>query len=146
MKALIASIAITLLTFGTAQAADEFLGPWASGDKEVLNITKDGEKLSAEFIRENVKFEFEKVQFPATVKDGTLVISSEQGDISAKFDDAQNVLIIGGLKAFQKLSPEKAQEIIKAVPAHKERGQFASPLLLRTLRYQTSGAKAQRQQ
>ena len=113
MKALIASIAITLLTFGTAQAADEFLGPWASGDKEVLNITKDGEKLSAEFIRENVKFEFEKVQFPATVKDGTLVISSEQGDISAKFDDAQNVLIIGGLKAFQKLSPEKAQEIIE---------------------------------
>jgi len=117
MKALFTAIAVTILTFGTAlfsttQAADEFLGPWASGDKEVLNITKDGEKLNAEFIRENVKFEFEKVQFPATVKDGTLVISGEQGDISAKFDDAQNLLIIGGLKAFQKLSPEKAKAII----------------------------------
>ena len=117
MKALFTAITITTLTFGTAlfstaQAADEFLGPWASGDKEVLNITKDGEKLSAEFIRENVKFEFEKVQFPATVKDGTLVISGEQGDISAKFDDAQKLLIIGGLKAFQKLSPEQAKAII----------------------------------
>ena len=117
MKALFNAITITTLTFGTAlfstaQAADEFLGPWASGDKEVLNITKDGEKLSAEFIRENVKFEFEKVQFPATVKDGTLVISGEQGDISAKFDDAQKLLIIGGLKAFQKLSPEQAKAII----------------------------------
>jgi len=80
MKALITSIAITILTIGTAfvgtaQAADEFLGPWASGDKEILNITKDGDKLNAEFIRENVKFEYEKVQFPAIVKDGTLVIS-----------------------------------------------------------------------
>ncbi len=118
MKALFAAITITTLTigsaiFGTVQAADEFLGPWASGDKEVLNITKDGEKLNAEFIRENVKFEFEKVRFPATInEDGALVISSEQGDISAKFDDAQNLLIIGGLKAFQKLSPEKAAEII----------------------------------
>ena len=117
MKALFTAITITTLTFGTAlfstaQAADEFLGPWASGDKEVLNITKDGEKLNAEFIRENVKFEFEKVQFPATVKDGTLVISGEQGDISAKFDDAQKLLIIGGLKAFQKLSPEQAKAII----------------------------------
>ena len=118
MKALFAAITITTLTigsaiFGTVQAADEFLGPWASGDKEVLNITKDGEKLNAEFIRENVKFEFDKVRFPATInEDGALVISSEQGDISAKFDDAQNLLIIGGLKAFQKLSPEKAAEII----------------------------------
>jgi len=118
MKALITSIAITILTIGTAfvgtaQAADEFLGPWASGDKEILNITKDGDKLNAEFIRENVKFEYEKVQFPAIVKDGTLVISGEQGDISAEFDDAQKLLIIGGLKAFEKLSPEQAAEIIE---------------------------------
>ena len=117
MKALFTAIAVTMLTFGTAvfstaQAADEFLGPWASGDKEVLNITKDGEKLSAEFIRENVKLEFEKVQFPATVKDGTLVISSEQGDISAKIDGASKRLIIGGLKDFQKLTPEQAKAII----------------------------------
>lgn len=112
MKALLAAVAITILTISTAQAADEFLGPWASGDKEVLNITKDGEKLNAEFIRENVKFEFEKVQFPATVKDGALVISSEQGDISAKFDDTKGLLIIGGLKAFQKLSAAQAAAII----------------------------------
>jgi len=113
MKALLASIAITILTIGPAKAADEFLGPWASGDKEVLKITKDGEKLNAEFIRENVKLEFEKVRFPATVKDGTLVISSEQGDISAKIDDASNRLIIGGLKDFQKLTPQQAEAIIK---------------------------------
>jgi len=117
MKALFTAIAITSLTVGsaimsTAQAADEFLGTWGSGKKEVLNITKDGEKLSAEFIRENVKSEYEKVRFPASIRDGALVISSEQGDISAKFDDAQKLLVIAGLKAFQKLSPEQAAAII----------------------------------
>ncbi len=124
MKTLITSIAtasitLALLTAGNAFAADEFLGPWASGEKEVLKITKDGDALSAEFIRENVKFEFEKVQFPATVKDGALVITSEQGNITAKFDDTKNLLIIGGLKAFQKLSPEKAQAIIEQLEKKK---------------------------
>lgn len=112
MKALIAAVALTALTIGSANATDEFLGPWASGEKEILNITKDGDSLNAEFIRENVKFEFEKVRFPATLKDGTLVISGEQGNVTAEFDAAQNLLIIGGLKAFQKLSPEKAAAII----------------------------------
>lgn len=116
MKALITSIALislALFTAGHAYAEDEFLGPWASSEKEVLKITKDGNAFSAEFIRENVKFEFEKVQFPATIKNGALVISSKQGDITAEFDDAKNLLIIGGLKAFEKLSPEKAEAIIE---------------------------------
>lgn len=113
MKALIASIALTFLTIGSANAADQFLGPWVSGGKEVLKITKDGDALSAEFIRENVKFEFEKVQFPATVKDGALIISGQQGNVTAKFDADKNLLIIGGLKAFQKLSPAQAEAIIE---------------------------------
>jgi len=117
MKSLFTSIAVTALTIGsavigTAQASDQFLGPWASGEKEILQISKDGETLKAEFIRENVKREFEKVRFPATLKDGALVISGEQGDVTAQFDAAQNLLIIGGLKAFQKLSPQQAAEII----------------------------------
>lgn len=116
MKSLFTAIAVTALTIssaiGTAQASDLFLGPWASGEKEILQITQDGEKLNAEFIRENVKREFEKVRFPATLKDGALVISGEQGDVTAQFDAAQNLLIIGGLKAFQKLSPQQAAEII----------------------------------
>lgn len=113
MKALIASIALSILTFSSANAADEFLGPWVSGGKEVLKITKEGEALSAEFIRENVLSEFEKVRFPATVKDGALIISGEQGDVSARFDAENNLLIIGGLKAFEKLSPEQAAAIIE---------------------------------
>lgn len=112
MKSLLTLIAITLLTVGSAQAADEFLGPWASGAKEVLKITKDGEALRAEFIRENVKFEFEKVGYPATIVDGALVIKGEQGDVSAKYDDVKKILVLGGLKAFEKLSPEKADALI----------------------------------
>ena len=112
MKALFALIAMTLTTVGSANAADEFLGPWASGAKEVLKITKDGDELHAEFIRENVKLEFEKVGFPASIKDGKLIISSEQGDISAKYDEVKKVLVIGGLKAFEKLSDERAEALI----------------------------------
>ena len=112
MKSLFASIAIAILTIGSASAADEFLGPWASGDREVLNISKEGESLQAEFIRVNVKSQFEKVSFPVTVKDGVIVISGEQGDVTAKYDSEKNLLIIGGLKAFQKLSPAQAEAII----------------------------------
>ena len=112
MKSLFASIAIAILTIGSASAADEFLGPWASGDREVLNISKEGESLQAEFIRVNVKSQFEKVSFPVTVKDGVMVISGEQGDVTAKYDSEKNLLIIGGLKAFQKLSPAQAEAII----------------------------------
>jgi len=112
MKSLFALITMTLITFGAANAADEFLGPWASGQKEVLKITESGGELNAEFIRENVKLEFEKVKFPAAVKDGKLIISSEQGDISAKYDEVKKVLVIGGIKAFEKLSNEQADVLI----------------------------------
>ena len=112
MKALIASIALSVLLIGSANAADEFLGPWASGGNEVLKITKDGDKLNAEFIRENVLKEFEKVRFPATVEGNTLIISGEQGDVSAEYDKEKNILIIGGLKSFQKLTPEQAESIV----------------------------------
>lgn len=114
MKSLFASIAIVILTMGSASAADQFLGPWASaeGNREVLNISKEDGSLQAEFIRVNVKSQFEKVRFPVTVKDGVLVISGEQGDVTAKYDSDKNLLIIGGLKAFQKLSPAQAEAII----------------------------------
>ncbi len=119
MKALIALFALSVLSIGSANAADEFLGPWASGAKEVLKITKDGNALSAEFIRENVKSEFEKVQFPATIKDGALVISGEQGNVTAEFDEANNVLVIAGIKAFEKLSAEQANAIIAQLEEKK---------------------------
>lgn len=112
MKPLLSLIAVTLITIGSAQAADEFLGPWASGATEVLKITKDGDALRAEFIRENVKYEFEKVGYPAAVVDGALVISGDQGNVSAKYDEVRKVLILGGMKAFEKLSPEKAEALI----------------------------------
>jgi len=119
MKTLIASIALSILSIGSANAADEFLGPWASSGKEVLKITKDGDAFSAEFIRENVKKEFEKVQFPATVEGGTLIISGEQGDVSAEYDKANNTLVIAGLKAFQKLTPEQAESIVAVLEKKK---------------------------
>ena len=40
------------------------------------------------------------------------MISGEQGDVTAKYDSDKNLLIIGGLKAFQKLSPAQAEAII----------------------------------
>ena len=112
MKAIFTALSLTFLTTGVANATEEFLGPWAASNTEVLKITREGDGLRAEFIRENVKDEFEKVGFPATYNDGTLVISSEQGNISAKYDEANNVLVIGGLKTFQKISAEQAAAII----------------------------------
>lgn len=112
MKALFTAVTLTFLTFGTANAAEEFLGPWAASETEVLKITKDGDALRAEFIRENVKYEFEKVGFPATYENGALVIKGEQGNITAKYDDVKKMLVIGGLKAFQKVSAEQAAAII----------------------------------
>jgi len=112
IKTLCASLATAFLTLGNVSANDQFLGPWSAGNKEVLNITKDGESLSAEFIRENVKFEFEKVRFPAKVENGTLVIAGTQGNVTAQYDPAKNLLVIGGLKVFEKLSPEQAAAII----------------------------------
>ena len=113
MKLFPALRTLTLFFTGSAYAADEFLGPWASGEKEVLKITKDGESFAAEFIRENVKFEFEKVTYPAAVKDGALVISGDQGPVTAKYDEGKNLLVIAGIKAFQKLTAQQADALIK---------------------------------
>lgn len=112
MKVITTALTLGFLTIGAANAAEEFLGPWAASATEVLKITKDGDTLRAEFIRENVKDEFEKVGFPAAYKDGALVISSAQGNITAKYDEAKKILVIGGLKTFQKVSAEQAAAII----------------------------------
>ena len=79
MKAMFALVTITFLATGVVNAAEEFLGFWASSPKEVLNITKDGDAYHALFTRENVKNEFEKVGFPAAIEDGGLIITGEQG-------------------------------------------------------------------
>ncbi len=115
MKALFTALAITLATTGAASAADEFLGPWAASATEVLKISKDGDALQAEFIRENVKDEYEKVKFSAIYKDGALVISNDQGNITATYDDEQKILVIGGFKTFQKVTAEQAAAIIASL-------------------------------
>ena len=106
------TLALTLLLTSNANAADEFLGTWSYGAKEVLNITKKGEALSAEFIRENVKSEFEEIRFPAKVENGELVITGEQGDLSAKYDTKKKRLVLGGMKEFQRLTKEQAELLI----------------------------------
>ena len=111
-RTILPAILITLATTSYTFAADDFLGTWSSGAKEVLNITKEGDSLNAVFIRENVKQEFEKIRFPATVQDGALVISGEQGNLSAKYDAEKKLLVLGGLKAFQRLSVEQAEALI----------------------------------
>ncbi len=112
MKTVFALFTATVLSAGTANGADEFLGPWASSATEVLKITKDGDSLNAEFIRENVKFEFEKVGYPATYEGGVLVISNQHGNITARYDDEKKILVIGGIKTFQKISDAQAAVII----------------------------------
>lgn len=118
MKALfplITTVGITaasLLISGTVHASDVFIGAWSSGAKEVLQITQKGDALSAEFVRENVKSEFERVRFPAKLQDGALVITGEQGDLSARYDSGNKLLILGGMKAFQKLTAEQAEQLI----------------------------------
>lgn len=112
MKIVFALFTATFLTVGTTNAAEEFLGPWAASATEVLKITKDGDSLMAEFIRESVIFEFEKVGYPATYENGTLVISNDQGSITARYDNVNKVLVIGGIKTFQKISAEQAAALI----------------------------------
>lgn len=119
MKSLIAIVGATILGMSNANASDEFLGLWSSGVKEVLSITDNGGTLQAEFIRENVKSEFEKIRFPAEFKDGALLISSEQGSLSAKYDDDKKLLILGGIKAFQKLTEAEALTLIAAIQNKK---------------------------
>ncbi|MEM7256703.1 MAG: hypothetical protein AAF404_04885 [Pseudomonadota bacterium] len=113
MKALLPLItAATILGSNALQASEIFIGAWASGTKEVLQITEKGGDLSAEFVRENVKSEFERIRFPAKYQDGALIITGEQGDLSARYDSGNKLLILGGMKSFQKLSSEQAQQLI----------------------------------
>ena len=51
MKVITTALTLGFLTIGAANAAEEFLGPWAASATEVLKITKDGDTLRAEFIR-----------------------------------------------------------------------------------------------
>jgi len=109
---LIVVISATLFAAGSVIAADEFVGTWSSGEKELLNITEEGGTLNAEFIRVNVKSEFERVRFPAKVEGEVLVISGEQGNVSAKLDAEKKLLILAQTKSFQKLSEEEAKALI----------------------------------
>jgi len=111
IKKLFLLFAATLFA-GAVTADDAYLGAWSSSATEVLKISKNGDALTAEFVRENVKAEFEKIRFPAKLRDGALVISGEQGDLSARFDAGNKTLILGGMKSFQKLTPEQAQLLI----------------------------------
>ena len=108
MRRWFALLVVTILTCGTAQAADEFVGTWSAGSKELLTITREGEKYQAEFLRKNVKLEYEKVQYSAKVVDGVLVISFEVGDLSAKYDESNEMLMLGGVKQFAKLPSDQA--------------------------------------
>ena len=112
LYSLLITLSLVICFSSAAHAVDEFLGSWTSGAKEVLFITKNGDALSAEFVRENVKSEFEKIRFPAKVKDGALIITGEQGDLSAKYDSEKKRLILGGLKEFQRLTKEQADLLI----------------------------------
>ncbi len=112
MKALFTVLTALILLTSAANADEAFIGAWSSGAKEVLKISKEGDSLTAEFVRENVKRQFEKVRFPAKLQDGALVISGEQGDLSARYDEGNKILILGGMKAFQKLTDKQAQTII----------------------------------
>ena len=115
MKTIFALLTITFLASGVVNAAEEFLGFWASSPKEVLNITKDGDAYHALFTRENVKNEFEKVGFPAAIEDGALVITGEQGGVTAEYDEGRKVLILGGLKTFQRISAEQAASFVSQI-------------------------------
>ncbi len=119
MRPLVAIICATLLSISSSHASDNLIGLWASGAKELLSISKDGDKMQAEFIRVNVKSEFERVRFPAEFKDGAVVISSEQGNVSGRYDDNKKVLVLGGFKSFQKLTESEALVLIEALEKKK---------------------------
>jgi len=108
MRLLLATLAVTILTCGAAKAADEYVGTWGSGSKELLTITRNGEEFRAEFFRKNVKFQYEKVRFPASLKDGVFVISGELGNVTVEYDASKELLMLGGVKPFKKLSTEQA--------------------------------------
>ena len=119
MKSFVAIVGAALLGMGSVNASDNLLGLWSSGAKELLSISKDGDTLQAEFIRENVKAEFERIRFPAKFKDGAVVISSEHGDLSGRYDDSKKVLVLGGMKSFEKLTEAEALALIAALEKNK---------------------------
>lgn len=108
MKHWLVLFVVAILTCGAANAADEFVGTWSSGSSELLDITREGDVYSAEFFRKNVNSEYEKVQYDAAVVNGALVISFDLGDVSARYDAAGDILILGGIKEFEKLPAEQA--------------------------------------
>lgn len=115
MKLLITAALATLCLFGTANAADEYVGSWGAGSKELLKITKQGEAFSAEFFRKNVQSKYESVQFPAELVGGILTIRGEHGNVSAKYDANKELLMLGGVKEFKKLSSEQAALQLEAL-------------------------------
>lgn len=118
MSRLLTLLAVTILwTCGVANAADEYIGSWGAGSKELLTISREGDAFKAEFIRKNVKSEYEKIGFPANLIDGLFVISGDLGNVSAKYDASKELLMLGGVKEFKKLSTEQAAaqlELLKA--------------------------------
>jgi len=121
MKALFVALGVVFLTLCNAQAADQFVGTWGAGSKELLTITEDGKSYNAEFFRKNVKFEYEKVNFPALFIDGMLIISGELGDITVEYDAEKELLLLGGLKPFKRLSFDEAKASIDRLEKLKSR-------------------------
>ncbi len=108
----IACLTLLLLSSGFVSASDLYVGSWASGEKEVLQITKNGSVLNAQFVREGLLNNFEKVEFPAKVVDGNLTISFGQGDLSGKYDAVRKILVLGGIKTFEKITENQARSMI----------------------------------
>lgn len=108
MKRLLTLCVVTLLTSSWAFAGEQYLGTWRASSKELLTISKDGDEYRAAFFRKNVKFEYEKVAFPATFADGILLIAGDQGNVGARYDPTKDLLMLGGVKAFEKLNEEQA--------------------------------------
>jgi len=115
MRFLLALATFSLLTFGTANAADEYVGSWGAGSKELLKITRDGETFNAEFFRKNVQSEYENVRYPAELVDGVFTIKGDLGNVSAKYDASKELLMLGGVKEFKKLSSEQAALQLEAL-------------------------------
>ncbi len=124
MRFLTTLIAVTLLTFGQANAADEYLGSWGAGSKELLKITRDGDEYSAEFFRKNVQSKYENIRFPAGLVDGVFTIKGDLGNVSAKYDASKELLMLGGVKEFKRLSSEQAalqlEKLLEKLKAEKQ--------------------------
>jgi len=115
MRFLIATAVTAFFLLGTANAADEYIGSWGAGSQELLKISKQGETFSAEFFRKNVQSKYENVRFPAELVDGVFTIKGEHGNVSAKYDASKELLMLGGVKEFKKLSSEQAALQLEAL-------------------------------